>query len=362
MIKYSTLKTTREESNKKDHQAKVLVVDDTELNRDLLSRRLQRQGHKVIEAVNGQDALAKMGEHDFDLILLDIMMPVMDGYQVLEQVKKDDDFRHIPIIVVSAITEIESVIRCIKLGAEDFLSKPFNAVLLKARVNACLEKKCLRDLEKKHLSAIEQEKKKVDGLIHVLFPSFIADELKTTGEVKSKRYENVAVMFCDIVGFTSFCNDNAPETVVSHLQEFVEVFEKISKKHGVEKIKTIGDAYMCASGLIEPLEKPVINCVRCALEMIEQTRGLPVDWQVRIGIHVGPLIAGVVGGYRYSFDIWGDTVNTASRMESNGSPSEVYLSEMAWNQVSDIVQGESKGLIPVKGKGDLEVYSVKSIH
>ncbi|MFW6063419.1 MAG: PP2C family protein-serine/threonine phosphatase [Chloroflexota bacterium] len=135
----------------------VLVVDDHELNRDMLSRRLARQGHEVAMAENGREALDMARAGDYDLVLLDIMMPEMDGYQVLERLKSEESLRHIPVIMISAADQIESVVRCIEMGAEDFLPKPFNPVLLKARVSASLEKKRLRDRERQYARSLERD-------------------------------------------------------------------------------------------------------------------------------------------------------------------------------------------------------------
>lgn len=137
-------------------QPTILVVDDTELNRDLLYRRLKKNGYQVALAVDGQDALGQLRDADFDLVLLDIMMPVMDGYQVLEAVKADPELRHIPIIMITALSEMDSVVRCIELGAEDYLPKPFNPVLLQARINACLERKRAHDTERHYQRRIEE--------------------------------------------------------------------------------------------------------------------------------------------------------------------------------------------------------------
>ncbi len=188
----------------------LLVVDDNEMNRDMLSRRLDRQGHMVAGAENGRQALEMIQTNSFDLVLLDVMMPELNGYQVLERLKADDDLRHIPVIMLSALDELDSVVRCIELGAEDYLSKPFNPVLLRARVNACLEKKRLRDQEVFYLQQIEQQKKRADDLLHVILPEQIVEELKATNMVRPRRYENVAVLFCDIVGFTSYCDGRPP--------------------------------------------------------------------------------------------------------------------------------------------------------
>lgn len=133
----------------------ILVVDDTELNRDLLHRRLKKNGYHVALAVDGHDALSQLRGADFDLVLLDIMMPVMDGYQVLEAVKADQKLRHIPVIMITSLSEMDSVVRCIELGAEDYLPKPFNPVLLQARINACLERKRAHDTERHYQQRIE---------------------------------------------------------------------------------------------------------------------------------------------------------------------------------------------------------------
>jgi serine phosphatase RsbU (regulator of sigma subunit) len=141
----------------KAEQGRILVVDDNENNRDLLTRRLLRRGHEVIEAEDGAAALALMRTQRLDLVVLDIMMPVMDGYTVLTHIREDARLQHIPVIVVSALGDLDSVVRCIELGAEDYLFKPFNPVLLNAKIDACLEKKRLRDREQAYLASVRQE-------------------------------------------------------------------------------------------------------------------------------------------------------------------------------------------------------------
>lgn len=336
----------------------ILVVDDDEMSRDMLCRRLERQGHTVAVAENGRRALEILKTQKFDLVLLDMMMPEMNGDEALERLKTDHALRHIPVIMLSALDEIGSVVRCIEIGAEDYIPKPFNPVLLRARISACLEKKRLSDREVAYLQQIEEEKKRSDELLHVILPHEIVEELKATNEVKPRRYENVAVLFCDIVGFTSYCDTRQPEEVISHLQELTESFEGIALHHDLEKIKTIGDAFMATAGLLKPVENPVLNCVRCGLEMVSIALRLSGRWQVRVGIHVGPVIAGVMGRSTYLFDVWGDTVNTAARLESNGVVGAVNVSGAAWQQIAGLCRGESLGLVKIKGKGSLEMFRV----
>lgn len=340
---------------------RVLVVDDNEMNRDMLSRRVERQGHLVKLAKDGLEALEVLRAEPIDLVLLDIMMPGMNGYEVLETVKSDPVLQHIPVIMISAVDEIDSVVRCIEMGAEDYLPKPFNPVLLKARIGAALDKKKMRDQEQAYLSQIEAEKQRVDELLHVILPDVIVAELKATNAVKPRRYDNVAVLFCDIVGFTSYCDRRDPEEVIPHLQKMVEIFEDLTQRYDLEKIKTIGDSYMTTGGLLRPLPNPVLNCIQCGLEMVAIAPTLPPQWKVRVGIHVGPVVAGLVGSRQFLFDVWGDTVNTANRIEGVGVPNAVNISGDAWRQVADLVQGESRGLMNIRGKGDLELFRVDSI-
>jgi DNA-binding response OmpR family regulator len=340
----------------------VLVVDDNALNRDMLSRRLMREGYTVATAQNGREALAMMRAESFDLALLDVMMPEMNGYETLEHMKTDGVLRHVPAIMISAVDEIESVIRCIELGAADYLPKPFNPVLLKARIGAVLEKKRLRDQEQAYLAEIEAEKKRADDLLHVILPDDVVAELKATNTVKPRRYDNVAVLFCDIVGFTAYCDRREPEEVIGYLQQLVEIFELIADRNGLEKIKTIGDSFMTTAGLLKPMDNPVFSSVRAGLEMVSISPTLPPRWQVRVGIHAGPVVAGVIGRQQYLFDVWGDTVNTAARIASVGIPNAVNVSSDAWQQIADQCTGESTGLVQIKGKsGEIELFRVDKL-
>ncbi len=336
----------------------LLVVDDNEPNRDMLARRLERLGHKVARAESGREALRRIKSDSYDLVLLDIVMPEMSGYEVLEQLKADPVLRSLPVIVLSASDESASVARCIQMGAEDYLRKPFDPVLLQARINTCLEKKRFRDREICYLHQIQQEKERSDNLLHIILPHEVAAELKATSKVKPRRFESVGVLFCDIVGFTAFSEQHSPEELLTHLQSLVEEFEQIATRCGLEKIKTIGDSFMAAAGLLSPLANPALPCIECGLEMINAARRLPPHWEVRVGVHVGPVIAGVVGRKKYQFDVWGDTVNTAARMEQAAPPGSICVNAETWRLVAGHYGGQSQGIIQVKGKGAMELFSV----
>jgi class 3 adenylate cyclase/CheY-like chemotaxis protein len=336
----------------------LLLADDDEANRDMLSRRLTRLGHTVMLAANGREALERIRAQSFELLLLDIQMPEMNGYQVLEHFKSDPALRALPVLVLSASDDTDRIAHCIELGAEDYLPKPFDPALLQARIGACLEKKRLRDREVSYLRQIEEEKRRSDELLHIILPHDVAEELKSTNAVKPRRFENVAVLFCDIVGFTAYCDQHPPEEILKHLQSLVESFETLTAEHGLEKIKTIGDSFMATAGLLAPLPKPALAAARCGLAMTAAAGELPPHWQVRVGVHLGPVIAGVVGRRKYQFDVWGDTVNTAARMEQASAPGAVSVNADTWASLAADCRGESQGVISIKGKGEHEIFRI----
>jgi adenylate cyclase len=341
--------------------ARILVVDDNEDNRYTLTRRLKRQGYTdVAEASNGREALERVARDRFDLVLLDIMKPEMDGYQVLERLKSDEALRHIPVIMISALSEFDSVVRCIELGAEDYLPKPFNATLLRARIGASLERKALHDREATHLAEIDRQRRRADELLHAILPAPAVRELHANDCVRARRFDDVSVMFGDLVGFTGYCEGHPAEEVVANLDQLAADLEEIAERHGLEKIKTSGDAFLATANLLRPLKDPVLASVRAAFEMTEAARCNPAGWQIRFGIHVGPVVAGTIGKSKFSFDLWGDTVNVAARLSDLGSAGAVYLSAPAWERVAHNCPSECLGPVELKGRGRITVYRCRA--
>lgn len=341
-------------------QSHVLVVDDNEVNRDLLSRRLKRQGHTVSTAVDGFQALEMMQNQSFDLVLLDIMMPQMNGYQVLETLKNDEQLRHIPVIMISAVDDIDSIVRCIELGAEDYLSKPFNPVLLKARINACLEKKRLRDQEQAYLKKLADEQEKSERLLLNILPKPIAERLKQGESTIADSFAEVTVLFADLVGFTKLSAHLSPAELVEMLNEIFSAFDELAEKYGLEKIKTIGDAYMVVGGLPTPSTDHAESIAEMALDMLAIIAAFSTQegktLKLRIGINTGPVEAGVIGTKKFTYDLWGDTVNTANRMESHGQPGAIQLTVNTYERLKDKFILEERGIIDVKGKGAMMTY------
>jgi CheY-like chemotaxis protein len=336
--------------------AAILVVDDNGDNRYTLCHRLRRQGYTELEeATNGREALERLAARPFDLVLLDIMMPEMDGYEVLARLKADPNLRHVPVIMISALSELDSVVRCIELGAEDYLPKPFNSVLLKARVSASLERKRLHDREAAHLAEIERQRERADRLLHAILPGPAVAQLKAYDRIAPRRFEDVAVLFADVLGFTVYCDQHPPEQVVADLDRLAGAFEDITTCHGLEKIKTVGDAFVATANLLQPHDDSVMACLGAASALAEAALRSPASWRLRVGIHLGPVVAGVVGSTKFSFDLWGDTVNVAQRLSSFGTEAATYLSARAWAQVADRVRGQALGPVSIKGKGEVEI-------
>lgn len=341
-------------------EGSVLVVDDNEVNRDLLARRLQRQGHTVTVAEDGFQALEMMRSKPFDLVLLDIMMPQMNGYQVLEHLKADETLRYIPVIMISAVDDIDSIVRCIELGAEDYLSKPFNPVLLKARINACLEKKRLRDQEQAYLKKLAEEQEKSERLLLNILPGPIAQRLKQGESTIADSFADVTVMFADLVGFTKLSAHLSPAELVELLNEIFSAFDQLAEHYGLEKIKTIGDAYMVVGGLPTPRPDHAEAIAEMALDILARIAQLPPKGDqplsIRVGINTGPVEAGVIGTKKFTYDLWGDTVNTANRMESHGIPGSIQVTVATYERLRDKYTFQERGVIPVKGKGDMVTY------
>ncbi|MBX2883511.1 MAG: response regulator [Granulosicoccus sp.] len=343
----------------RDYQADVLVVDDSRSNRLKMTLAIESLGYKATAAEDGKIALEQLSERPFDLVLLDIEMPVLDGFGVLTKMLETPELTEVPVIVISAANEMENIVRAIELGAQDFLPKNFERVLFRARVESCIERKKLNNQRNAYLRQLSTEKKRVDDLLRSTLPDAAIEELKSTDAVVPRRHENVVVLMADVVNFTQFCDANPPEEAVYRLQQLVNGFEEIANTHELEKIKTIGDAFLATAGLLHTIENPIDAAVFCAFEMARVAPELAQGWIIRVGIHVGPVVAGVIGQQQHLYDLWGDTVNTAARITGLAQPGGVCVSRT----ISENLAGSSLDaieIIPetleVKGKGTMDVF------
>ena len=340
--------------------SRILVVDDNASNRDLLSRRLQRQGHTVLQAEDGAAALATVEKEALDLVLLDLMMPGISGYDVLASLKGDPRFRDIPVIMISALSELDSIVRCIEAGADDYLAKPFDPTLLRARVGSSLEKKHLRDREREMVEALRVEKERSENLLLNILPKAIVTRLNGGETIIADQRSDVTILFADLIGFTKLSSRLAAADLVGLLNGLFSEFDRLALNLGVEKIKTIGDAYMVAGGLPEPRADHALAVADMALAMIEtvkrMNRDLPTPLQMRIGIHSGEVVAGIIGTHKFVYDIWGDAVNIASRMESHSLPNRIQLSAATYLHLRHRFRLEPHGTVDIKGKGPMATY------
>ena len=350
----------------------LLVVDDDEGNRDVLSRRLMRDGYEVMLAESGPQALRMLNRYNFDLVLLDIMMPGMDGITMLNELRRNPQLTQLPVIMITAVDEVEAIVRCIEAGADDYLSKPFNPVLLRARIHALLERKRLLDEQKRQRQELElvlensrRNAERAEQMLLNILPAVVAEELREFGSVKPMYFEDITIVFADIVGFTLSTEQMPADELVELLHHYFTECDKIVARYGLEKLKTIGDSYMFAGGL--PVRNPShpVDCVLAATEMIgamaelNVTRDVP--WQLRVGVHTGPVIAGVVGIHKFAFDIWGDAVNFASRVESCGASGRINLSHSTFTRVKDFFACEKRERVRIKEGKEVEMYFVQAV-
>lgn len=347
----------------------ILVVDDSSLMRMGLTRSLKNLGFENITgASNGKEALEKIRAGRFDLILLDIEMPEMTGLQVLE-VLKADQMTEVPVIVISGGSDAEDAIRCIEMGAEDYLPKSFNPILLRARVTNSLHKKRLRDHDKIMLETIRQqhalvsrEKEVSENLLLNILPFEISTRLKSGEELIADSHAEVTILFADLSGFTALSRTMTASRLVEILNSIFCEFDRIMQRFGVEKIKTIGDCYMVVSGIpvARPDHAPVL--VTVAFEMIKALSLVnsmyATDLRMRIGLNTGNVVAGVIGLRKFTYDLWGDAVNVASRMESTGAVGRVHISEFTAKLLPPEYELENRGVVDVKGVGQMSTFFV----
>ena len=337
---------------------RLLVVDDNKVNRILLSRGLEGDGHTIETAENGKHALEKLQAGAFDLVLLDIEMPEMDGYQVLEVCLKDPELRDLPIIMTSSLDEINSVVKCIELGAEDYLNKPVNPILLRARVNASLEKKRLRDEQRK--------------LFRTFATKEVADELLKSGFSLGGKYVNATVLFADIRSYTTYSENEDPAEIIELLNNyFALMFDAITGHHGTVN-QMLGDGLMAIFGAPIHREGHREEAVRAALEMMSLLEGFNqqqvllnrTQIQVGIGMATGRVIAGYTGTqHRAAYTCVGDTVNLAARIEGHTKVVQhpLLIDQYTREGLPEDIEVEPLGPVIFKGKQQaINVFAIKT--
>lgn len=339
-----------------ERRARLLVADDNKVNRLLLARNLELLGHEVVTAENGRIAIERLRAEPFDLLLLDIAMPEMDGFQVLELLLADLKLRDLGVIVTSALEGLANVVRCIELGAEDYLTKPVNAVLLKARIGASLEKKRLRDQQKE--------------MVRRFATSEVAQDLQQSGFALGGRRVSGTVMFSDIRGFTALVESQPPEETIELLNTYYTLMFDAISGHGGVVNQMVGDGLMAIFGAPLPLADHAGAAVRAALDMIEMIELLNAErasegkapLRIGIGIASGEMVAGYTGTQqRATYTCIGDTVNLAARLEAHTKVAQraILIDSATRASLAPAVGCDALGTASFHGKSaPVEVFAV----
>lgn len=334
----------------------ILIVDDIEVNRIILGRHLENLGFQdILHACNGEEAMEIIRTRPVDIVLLDIDMPKMNGVAVLQEVNGLIQTGKIDVLMISASDTMQNILHCLRLGAVDFLSKPFERELLDVRISSCVQKRWYALQAEIQQRQVVNERQRFEQLLKAIFPPVIVNELTCKGQIESSYYNNIAVIFTDIVGFTSYCDAHPLPDVMRRIQFFSDACEELSIKHNLQKIKTIGDCFLATAGMLTHSDNPVLDCVLFARELMAACKEHDPEWQLRSGVNFGSIIGGIIGNRQYLYDIWGDTVNTASRVQSKTSAGTVAFTREAWELIDTLAMGESQGKIWLKGKGEIEI-------
>jgi class 3 adenylate cyclase len=297
----------------------ILIADDDRVGRKLLQRLLEDDGHTVRVAADGREALALFADGPTDVVLLDILMPELDGIATLERLRTTPGAEFVPVIMISAVDEIESVVRCIEIGADDYLTKPFNPVLLRARINAGLAKKRLHDLERA----------RVHDVFSRFLPEHVVDDVlaRTDDDLRLGGVRTVGtVMFTDLRGFTAFTERRSPDLVIAALNRYFDETSDAILEHGGTLVAYRGDGFLAVFGAPIEIEDHADRALATAREMVElrlprfnrwlDENGFDEEVRMGVGLATGPFMSGNVGSLRrLEYTVHGDTVNTASRIE-----------------------------------------------
>jgi class 3 adenylate cyclase len=370
-------------------RASVLVVDDDPVIRSMLTASLEASGHEVTTAKDGSEALELVRAEGFDVILLDVLMPGMNGDQVLEHLKDDPKLRHVPVVMVTSLDDVGSAVRCIELGADDYLPKPIDPVLLGARINAGLMKKRLHDLQLEHVEEVDRLNRRLEARVEEQMA-----ELVRTGELKRFMPQQIAeglmagqlsaddgferrkvtLLFADMVGFTDLSDKLEPEELAEVLNEYLREMTAVAVSQGGTLDNYIGDGLMVLFGAPKQVDESVQawSALRTAFGMQERVeelstamraRGIPADLTVRVGVNTGHCTVGVLGSdIMRAYKAVGFAVNVAARLQSEAEPGTVLVGFRTYALVKDRVVAEQRAPLMLKGAArPVEAWEIRRL-
>ena len=336
--------------------ARVMLLDDDPTIIEVLKNYLQEAGYTdIVATTDASRAVSLLQQAAPDLLITDLMMPEVDGFEILKKMRADHRLERIPIIVLTSSTNPEHKLHALELGATDFLSKPVDPSELVLRLRNNLMIKTYQDqLQQAHLQS--------DRLLLNMLPASVAERLKRGETDVADYFDEATVLFADLVNFTDFASKTDATTAVQRLNQVFKAFDQVVDARGLEKIKTIGDSYMLAGGLPQRRADHARAVIDAGLDMLTVVGRLGeqggADFQLRVGAHTGPVVAGVIGTNKLYYDLWGDTVNVASRMESTGVNGRLQISEATRQSLGDEFRVEARGAIDIKGKGTMDTFFV----
>jgi len=391
---------------------RILIIEDSPTQAQRLQITLEEAGFQTEIVANGKEGLEKLSTSQFGVVISDIIMPGLSGYQVCSEIKSNPATADTPVILLTSLADPMDVIRALECGADHFITKPYKGTLLIKRINDVLAAKEFRakhrhessktafflgqkftitsnkeqilglllstfedivqtnnslresqvELER-NMVLLRQEQLRSESLLLNVLPRAIAGRLKDQTQVIADKFSEATILFADVVDFTSLCVSKTPEEVLSLLNNLFSRFDRLIDTYGLEKIKTIGDAYMVAAGLPTPRSDHAAAMADLALDFMEELANYNVEnraaLSLRIGMSSGPVIAGVIGTRKFLYDLWGDAVNTASRMEAHGVVNGIQVSASTYTLLQDQFVLENRGPIQIKGKGEMTTYLLK---
>jgi len=346
----------------KENKIKILIAEDEYIVAMDIKKLLEKIGYEVTSFIHtGEEAVKRAGTDLPDLVLMDIMLSgTMDGIEAAKIIKEKYD---IPIVYLTALTDEQTLHKAKITEPGGYLLKPFDERGLRSAIEIALYKAKMETQLKIKTKELQEEKNKTDELLHHILPKEIIKELKQNGNVNPRHYQMISILFTDFQGFRHISNSLPPNELVSELNEIFFSFDLIIEKYGLEKLKTLGDTYMIGGGLPKESNDHAVKVISAGLDMIDflekRNKNTDVKWLMRVGVNSGQVVAGVVGTNKFSYDVWGDTVNIASRMETNSEPGKINISGSTYELIKEYFDCEYRGKLSAKGKGEIDMYFVK---
>ena len=394
----------------------IVIAEDSRFQGRVLKTALEAAGYVVHWGTTGTQALALIREHEPVLVVSDVEMPEMDGHELCRILKADAGLRHIPVLMLTALAATSDILKGLREGAAAYVTKPYDPphildriehllrhlsapdtpgeplpleyggetmqldvsrrqllnLLLSTYENILQQNTKLEEMHSQLQTASQQlgeSLQKTQDLLYRVFPRQIADELANAGQSQPRHFDAVTVLFTDFVGFTRVAETMAPQQLIDGLEEYFRRFDALTATCHMEKLKTIGDAYVAAGGVPTANTTHALDAALLSLairECVKETSlelagsGMP-SFAIRIGLHTGPLVAGVIGEQRFTYDLWGDTVNTASRMESGGEAGRINISDATFRLVEPFFECSPRGSIAVKNRTAVEMYFLERL-